>query len=92
MLSCQRLKTTVRHIVQMIGTRYFKARNERIGTGVLVMSVERKVRECDSCSFNHGSGLGQKAQSSSPAPKAQTHTDGRNPRNVLVSEERVVLD
>ena len=41
------------HIDQMIRTRVFKARNERIGTGVLVKSrkgrnvrVERKLGEC----------------------------------------------
>ena len=86
------------HIDQMIRTRNFKARNERIQTGVLVTShkgrkvnVERKVGEScqwkatgqysrgDSCSFIHGSNRGQKAQSSSPAPKAQTQTDGRKP-------------
>ena len=51
--SYQRLETMVRrHIDQMIGTRNFKARNDRIQTGVLVKSqtrekvrVERKVGE-----------------------------------------------
>ena len=51
--SCSRLKTTVtRHIDQMVRTRNFKARNERIETGVVTKSqkgtkviVERKVRE-----------------------------------------------
>ena len=53
------------------------------------VSVDSKVGECyqwkttgqcsrgDSCSFSHGSNRGQKAQSSSPAPKTQTQTDGR---------------
>ena len=43
MPSYQRLKTMVtRHIDQMIGTRNFKARNERIDTGVLVKSQKGK--------------------------------------------------
>ena len=52
--SCQRLRTMVRqHVGQMIGTRNFKARDERFETGALVkshkgrsVSVERKVGEC----------------------------------------------
>ena len=97
MPSYQRLNTMVRrHIVQMIRTRNFRARNERIETRMLVKShkgknasVERRMGEChqwkangqrsrgDSCSFRHGSDRGQQAQSSSPAPKAQTQIDGR---------------
>ena len=54
MSSYQRLKTMVRrHIDQMIRTRNFRARNERIETGVLVkshngknVSVERGMGEC----------------------------------------------
>ena len=53
MPSYQRLKTMVRHIDQMIRMRNFKARKERIETGVLVkshlgrkVSVEREVGEC----------------------------------------------
>ena len=80
---------------QMISTRNFKARNERIDTRISVkshkgriVSVEKKVGECyqwratgqcargDSC-FSHGSNRGEKAQSSSLAPKARTQTDGR---------------
>ena len=53
--SYQRLKTMVRrHIDQMIRTRNFKARSERIETGVLAksqkgrkVSVGRKLGECD---------------------------------------------
>ena len=97
--SNQSLKTMVgRHIDQMVRTRNFKARNERIETGVLVksykgrkVSVERKMGECcqwkatgqcargDSCSVGHGTNRGQRAQSCSLAPKAQTQTDGRKP-------------
>ena len=51
--SHSRLKTSVtRHVDQMVRTRNFRARNERIGTGVVTksqketISVERKVREC----------------------------------------------
>ena len=55
------------------------------------VSVEKKVGEChlwkatgqcsrgDSCCFSHGTDRGQKAQSSSPTPKAQTQTDGSKP-------------
>ena len=51
--SCSRLKTTVtRHIDQMARTRNFKARNERIETGVVTksqkgtkVSIERQVGE-----------------------------------------------
>ena len=99
MPSYQRLNTMVRrHIVQMIRTRNFRARNERIETGVLVKShkgknasVNRRMGGChqwkangqrsrgDSSSFRHGSDRGHRGQSSSPAPKAQTHIDGRKP-------------
>ena len=49
-----RLKTSVtRHVDQMVRTRNFKARNERIGTGAVTksqkgtkVSVEREVGEC----------------------------------------------
>ena len=53
------------------------------------VSVVRRMGECyhwkangqcsrgDSCSFIHGSNLGQRAQSSSLAPQAQTQIDGR---------------
>ena len=42
--SYQQLKTVVRkHIDQMIRTRSFKVRNQRIGTGVLVKSQEGKM-------------------------------------------------
>ena len=52
--SHSRVKTSVtRHVDQMVRTRNFKARNERIGTGVVTrsqkgtkFSVERKVGEC----------------------------------------------
>ena len=52
--SYSRLKTPVtRHIDQIVRTRNFKARNERIGTGVATksqkgteVSVERQVGEC----------------------------------------------
>ena len=55
------------------------------------VSVERIMGECcqwkatgqcsrrDCCSFSHGSNRGQRAQSSSSAPKAQTQIDGRKP-------------
>ena len=55
------------------------------------VSVERRMGKCyqwkangqcsrgDSCSFIHGNNRGQRAQSSSPAPKAQTQIDGRKP-------------
>ena len=60
MPSCQRLKTMVRrHIDQMSRTRNFRARNERIETGVSVkshkgrkVSVDRKVQECDQSKAN----------------------------------------
>ena len=52
--SCQKLRNMVRqHVDQTISTRNFKARNERIETGVLVkghkgrnVSAERKVGDC----------------------------------------------
>ena len=52
--SCQKLRNMVRqHVAQTISTRNFKARNERIETGVLVkghkgrnVSAERKVGDC----------------------------------------------
>ena len=101
--SCQRLKTLARgHIDQMIRTRNFTARNERIGRGVSVkshkgknVSVERRMGEChrwkangqcsrgDSCSISHGSNRGQKAQSSSLVPPAQTQIDGRKRRMIF---------
>ena len=81
--SCQRLKTMVRrHVDQMIRSRIFRARNERIETGVVVKSyrerkiiVERKVGERRPLQ----SSLGKQAQSSFPAPKAQTQIDQRRP-------------
>ena len=99
MSSYQRLKTMVnRHIDKSTRMRNFRARNERIETGVLVksdkgrkVSVERRMGKCyewkatgqcsrgDSCSFRHGNNRGQRAQSSSPAPKAQTRIEGRKP-------------
>ena len=75
--SFQKLRKMVRqHIDQTIRRRNFKARNERIETGELVKSQKgRNVRagQCskgDSCSFNHGSHSGQRAQSSSSNSKA----------------------
>ena len=52
--SLSRLKTSAtRHVDQMVRTRNFRARNERIGTGAVTrsqkgtkFSVERKVGEC----------------------------------------------
>ena len=52
--SCQRLKTVAkRHMEQMIRTRNFRARNERIETGVSAKShgrshvgVERRIGKC----------------------------------------------
>ena len=66
-------------------------------------SVDRKVGEChqwkatgqcskgDSCSFSHGSNRGQKAQSSSLAPKAQTQNDGRKLSKGFRPGDKVLL-
>ena len=77
-----------RHIDRTMRTRNFRARNEFVERRVVTKrqngrkaSMERKV----SCSFSHdrASGnrcdLGQERQSSSPAPKAQSRTDGQKP-------------
>ena len=92
----QMLKTMVRrHIDQMMSTRIFKVRNERI-EGVLIktqgkqVSVERtekcdqwKANGCskrDACSFRHDENKrGQSTRSSSLAAKSQTQNDGRKP-------------
>ena len=86
MPSNQRLKTMARRRVdQLIRTRNFRARSERIETGVVVKSHKGRMsawkgERGDSCSFSHGNNRGQQqAQSSSPAPKAQTQIDGRRP-------------
>ena len=99
MPSYQRLKTMERrHTDQMSRTRNFKARNERIETGVLVNHKGRKSTlrgQCSrggSCSFSHGSNLGQRVQSSSPALKAQTQTDGRRPSKGFCPREKVLLE
>ena len=48
---------------------------ENVISGKQVDSVQRG----DSCSLSHGSNRGQRAQSSSPARKAQTQVNGRKP-------------
>ena len=59
--SYQRLRTLVgtKNIDQMLGTRNFKAQNERLETGALVkshngrnVSVERRVGECSTVESN----------------------------------------
>ena len=92
------LVVIVLYIHQMICTRNFKALNERIETGVLVKSQKRKnvsavgsnwtVLKGDSCSFSHGRNRWQKAQSSSPAPKAKAQTDARKPREKVLLDEQ----
>ena len=56
----------------------------------------KQLEQCsrgDSCSFSHGSNRGQPAQSSSPAPKAQTQIDGRKPSKGIGSRgEKVLLE
>ena len=85
----QKLKTMVRrHIDQMIRTRNFKVRNERVETEVLIKTQTGKRSglnwkakgQCskgDARSFRHDdSKRGENTQSSSPAPRPQTQNDG----------------
>ena len=50
------------------------------------------VSRGDSCSFCHGRNRGQKAQSSSPAPKAQTQIDKRRPSKGQGNEKAVLVE
>ena len=87
-----KLKTMVRrHIDQMIRTRNFKVRNQRVETEVLIKTQTVKMSalswkakgQCsqgDARTFRHDdSKRGKNTQSSSLAPRPQTQNDGRRP-------------